>query len=340
MARDLPRCHRRQVAPAEILDDAIGRAALAEHVGKSGAALERVTLGDGRTVVVKRVTPETDLTLSMFGGLVSQEYLLWRSGALDRLPDGVGHVILDAWTEGEDTTVIVMRDLGDAVLGWDDRLDAGACRLMLERVAAMHRAFLGDPPDAVAPLVPVLDLFAPARIAAQARDGHELFAAAQRGWEHFADPALVPADVSDAVFALHADARPLASALGAGPVTLAHGDLATVNLAFEDDRLILLDWAMPVAAPGAFDVARFLVGCAHVVDLHPDEVVAAYAEAAGPAYDDDSMHLSLLAALCWLGWNKALDVVESPEETVRERERASLAWWAARARKTIERGAW
>jgi len=340
MARYPPRCHRRQVAPAEFLDDAIGRAAIAEHLGKSGAALERVTLGDGRTVVVKRVTPETDVTLSMFGGLVSQEYLLWRSGALDRLPDGVGHAILDAWTEGEDTTVIVMRDLGDAVPTWDDRLDARACRLLLERVATMHRAYLGDPPVAVAPLLPVLDLFAPARIAAPAHEGHELFGAALRGWEYFADPALVPADVSDAVFALHADARPLAAALGAGPVTLAHGDLATVNLAFEDDRLILLDWAMPVAAPGAFDVARFLVGCAHVVDLHPDEVVAAYAEAAGPAYDDDSMHQSLLAALCWLGWNKALDVVESPEEAVRERERASLAWWAARARRTIERGAW
>jgi hypothetical protein len=340
MASRSRRCHRRQVAPAEFLDDAIGRAALAEHVGKSGAALERVTLGDGHTVIVKRVTPETDLTLSMFGGLVSQEYLLWRSGALDRLPDGVDHVILDAWTEGEDTTVIVMRDLRDAVLGWDDRLAPGACRLMLARVAAMHRAFLGDPPEAVAPLVPVLDLFAPARIATQAREGHELFAAAQRGWEYFGDPAIVPADVSEAVFALHADPRPLADALLAGPVTLAHGDLATVNLAFEGDTLILLDWALPVASPGAFDIARFLVGCAHVVDVHPDEVIARYAEAAGPAYDDASMQLSLLAALGWLGWNKALDVVESPEESVRERERASLAWWADRARKSIERGAW
>jgi hypothetical protein len=340
MAPGPPQCHRGQVAPAEFLDDAIGRAALAEHVGKSGAALERVTLGSGRTVVVKRVTPETDLTLSMFGGTVSQEYLLWRSGALDRLPDRVGHVILDGWTEAQDTTVIVMRDLGDAVLSWDDRLDARACHAMVERVADLHRAFLGDPPEAVAPLAPVLDLFAPARIAAAAHDGHELFAAALRGWEYFADPALVPTDVSDAVFGLHDDVRPLAAALLAGPVTLAHGDLATVNLAFEGERLILLDWAMPVAAPGAFDIARFLVGCAHVVDLHPDEVVAAYAAAAGPAYDDDSMGLSLLAALGWLGWNKALDVVESPDEAVRERERASLAWWATRARRTIERGAW
>ena len=154
------------MAPGGILDDAVGRAALVEHVGKSGAALERVTLGDGRSVVVKRVTPATDLTLAIFGQPYAHEQLLWRSGGLDRLPEGVGHAIIDGWTEGEDTTVIVMRDLGDAVLAWDDRLDAARCGWVLERVAAMHRAYLGDPPEAVAPLAPLLDMFAPARIAA------------------------------------------------------------------------------------------------------------------------------------------------------------------------------
>jgi hypothetical protein len=328
------------MAPAKLLDDVVARTALVEHVGKSGAALERVTLGDGRTVVVKRITPETDLTLAIFNQSFAQELLLWRSGGLDRLPEGVGHAIIDGWTEGDDTTVIVMRDLGDAVLTWDDRIDARTCRRMLERVAALHRAYLGDPPEAVGPLTPMLELFAPSRITGLARNGNELLAAALRGWEYFSDPALVPPDVSDAVFALHADARPLADSLAAGPVTLVHGDLATVNMAFEGERLVLLDWAMPAAAPGAVDIARFLVGCAHVVDVHPDEVIAAYRRAADPAYDEESMRLALLSALCWLGWNKVLDIVESPEEAVRERERTSLAWWVKQARTAIERGAW
>ena len=339
MARRAVGCHRGEVPPAEFLDDATGRAALVEHVGKSGAALERLTLADGRTVVVKRITPETDATLAVLDQPVGQELLLWRSGGLDRLPEGVGHAVVDGWTEGEDTTVIVMRDLGDAVLTWDDRLDASRCRWMLERVAALHRAYLGDPPVAVAPLVPMLDMFAPARIAALARDGNELLAAALRGWEYFGDPALVPPDVSEAVFALHADVRPLADALASGPVTLAHGDLATVNMAFEGDRLVLLDWSMPTAAPGGVDVARFLVGCSHVVDVHPDEVIEVYRRAAGPAYDEESMRLALLSALGWLGWNKTLDIVESDEEAVRERERASLGWWVEQARKVIGRGA-
>jgi hypothetical protein len=327
------------VAPAELLDDAIERTVLTEHVGKSGAALERVTLADGRRVVVKRITPESDLTLRIFQQPVAHEFLLWHSGGLDRLPDDVGHVIVDGWTEGEETTVIVMRDLGDSVLTWDDRLDAPTCRWMLEKVAALHRAYLGDPPGAVAPLTPLLELFAPGHIATLAREGDELLAAAIRGWEYFADPALVPPEVSGAVFALHRDATPLTRALSAGPVTLAHGDLATVNMAFEEDRLILLDWAMPTAAPGALDVARLLVGCAHVLDLDPDGCIAVYRGAAGPAYEERSMQLALLSALSWLGWNKALDIVESNDAAVRERERASLAWWIEKARTALENGA-
>lgn len=337
MALGPARWDRGHVAPGGILDDAIGRAALVEHVGKSGAALERVTLRDGRTVVVKRVTPESDLTLAVLDTAHAPELRLWQSGGLDRLPEGVGHAVIDGWTEGDDTTVIVMRDLGDAVLTWDDRLDARRCRWVLDRVAALHRGHLGDPPDAVVPLAPVLDMFAPSRITSLAREGNVLLGAALRGWDYFAD--LVPPDVAEAVFAQHADVRPLADALLEGPVTLAHGDLATVNMAFEDERLVLLDWALPTAAPGALDVARLLVGCAHVIDLAPDEVIDHYRRAAGPAYDERSMRLALLSGLCWLGWNKALDVVESTNEAVRERERASLAWWVEQARKAIERGA-
>jgi hypothetical protein len=96
---------------------------------------------------------------------------------------------------------------------------------------------------------------------------------------------------------------------------------------------------MPTAAPGALDIARLLVGCAHVIDVDLDDVIRVYRKAAGPAYDERSMNLALLSALCWLGWNKALDVVESDDEAVRERERASLAWWVTKARRTLDEGA-
>ena len=182
----------------------------------------------------------------------------------------------------------------------------------------------------------MLTLFAPRRIRDLAAEGSELMALACRGWEVFADT--VPSDVADPVLGLLDDVRPLVAALGSGPVTLTHGDAATVNMAFEGDDLVLLDWAMPTAAPGALDLARFLAGCAQVVDAGRDELLAGYRAAAGPAYDERSTRLALLAALAWLGWNKALDAVEHPDPAVRQRERDGLDWWVAAARSTLERG--
>ena len=144
--------------------------------------------------------------------------------------------------------------------------------------------------------------------------------------------------MTDPVLALLADSTPLANALASGPITLIHGDLATVNMAFEGDDLVLIDWAMPAAAPGMLDVSRFLAGCASVIEPSREEFLAAYADAAGPAYDERSKRLALLASLAWLGWNKALDAAEHPDLAIRERERQDLDWWVDAARNTLDRG--
>lgn len=323
------------MAPSELLADVVERVALPDHDGRSGAGLERVRLPDGRAFVVKRMDVESDLTLGLTGGTVSREYLLWRAGVLDRLPSGVSHAIVDAWQDGE-SAVLVMRDLGASVLTWDDRLTAGPTRWMIGRVAALHREFQDAPPPDVAPLDRVLDLFAPHRVAGLAREGNELMGQVTRGWDMFADK--VPADVAAPILALLADVTPLARALAARSLTLCHGDLATVNMAFDHDELVLLDWAMPTAAPGALDVARLLAGCSSVLEPSREEVLTAYADAVGPAYDEDAMKLALLSGLMWLGWNKALDAHTHPEPSVRIRERADLDWWVRRSREALEAG--
>jgi hypothetical protein len=321
--------------PQELVRDVVEREVLSGHVGKSGAGLERVLLGDGRSLIVKRIEPGTDFTVEATGGVPGHEIQLWRAGVLDRLPDGIGHALVDAWVEDQ-TTVLVMRDLGDAMLTWDDRLDAGRARWVMERTAALHRTYLDAVPSGVVPLEQVLALFAPATARPLAEQGIGLMRLVLRGWELFGEVA--PADVADSVFSLLHDITPLRDALAAGPVTMTHGDLATVNMAFEGDTLTLIDWAMPTAAPGALDVARFIAGCASVVDLGREELLAAYRDAAGPAYDDRSERLALLAGLLWLGWNKALDAVENPDEEIRARERADLDWWVRQARTALEEG--
>ncbi|MGH8964542.1 MAG: hypothetical protein ACRDXB_04315, partial [Actinomycetes bacterium] len=111
-----------------------------------------------------------------------------------------------------------------------------------------------------------------------------------------------------------------------------------VNGAVEDGQLVLIDWGMPAAAPASVDLARFVAGCASVVDATREEIIADFAALAGPAYDDPALHLGLLSALVWLGWNKALDAAEHPDPSIRERERADLEWWVGRARTALDRG--
>lgn len=321
------------MAPAELLQGAVERTVLAGHEGKSGAGLERVRLEDGRVLVVKRVHPDTDLTLRLTGATVARDHVLRTAGVLDRLPSGVAHAVVDSWVE-EGTTVVVMEDLTGEVMTWRDHLDRETTWLVVDRVARLHRAFLGTAPTDLAPLDEVLTVFAPRRIRDAAAEGDELMQLALHGWEHFVD--LVDADVTERVLALLDDAHPLAGALAQGPVTLVHGDLATVNMAVRGGDLVLLDWALATAAPGALDVARFLAQCASVVSPSREELLATYAGMAGPAYDSRSARLATLAGLMWLGWNKALDAADNPDPEVRARERADLDWWVARARTTLD----
>lgn len=319
----------------EYLDDLAERVPLVGHEGKSGALLERVMLADGRRLIVKRFSPDTDLLMAALGDVVGREYVVWSRGILDSLPPGVGHAVVDGWVDA-DETVIVMRDLGDSVLTWQDRLTREQCRWMLIRVAAQHRAFLDAAPEDLTPLPDLITLFAPDRMTPLVGSTNPLATIVIHGWDVFSET--VPADVVEPVFALLTDPRPLADALRSRPTTLVHGDLATVNMALGDEELTLLDWAMPAAAPGALDIARFVAGCSSVVDMSREQIIADYAEAAGPAYDETAMRLSLLSAFCWLGWNKALDAAEHPDLVVRAREQQDLDWWLQQARLTLDAG--
>jgi hypothetical protein len=321
--------------PGDYLETAVQREPLTGHVGKSGAVLERVLLEDGRRLVVKHLEPATDLVMTVADDRDCRELRHWQDGLLDRLPDGVGHAVVDGWRTGTGAT-LVMRDLGAGVLSWEDRLDEHRWHFLVDRLGRLHRAFLGSAPAALVPLESTLGLFAPDRLAPYVDDANPLPGLVIRGWRLFA--GRVPADVSAPVFELLARPERLAKALAARPCTLVHGDLTTVNVAIEDDRIVLLDWSLACSAPGALDLARFLAGCASVVDVSREQMIEDYRLAAGPAFDNDAMDLAILGGLLWLGWNKALDAAEHPEAWMRDREREDLDWWVRRARSALAAG--
>ena len=178
--------------------------------------------------------------------------------------------MVDGWRE-TDCTVVVMRDLGYAVLTWRARLSRDWWLFLLTRVTRMYRAFLGRAPEGLTPLTSLVGMFSLRRLEPHAADANPLARLALRGWQIFEDTA--PPDVAGPVMDLLADPAPLTDALAARPTTLVHGDLATVNMAFEGDGLTLLDWALPSAGPAAMDLVRFIAGCSSVVDVTREQMI-------------------------------------------------------------------
>jgi hypothetical protein len=317
----------------EWLATAVERTLLDGHDGRSGASLERVRLADGVRLVVKRTYRPADLTMRLSGDDSGRELTLWESGVLDRLPSAVGHAVVGGWRDG-DEVVVVMRDLGDAVITWDTPFGRAECRRLFAAAASLHAAFAGIRVDGLCPLVRRLALFAPRTLRTVPAGEHPLVDAALIGWERFAE--VVPADVADAISRIHDDAGPLAAALAARGTTLVHGDLWLVNAAFEGDRVVLLDWGLATEAPGGFDFATFLMGASGVV-ARRDDLLDDIRAAAGDRHDETALRLALLAAVADLGWNKALDAT-GDDDAVRARETAELGWWVDQARYALDLG--
>lgn len=320
-------------AGAGLLDRIVERVPLDGHDGRSGARLERVRLDDGTRLVVKRTSPSVDLVMRITGSQVSREHRLWQAGVLDRLPGGTGHALVDSWQDG-DETVLVMRDLGDTVVGWGRTISREECRGLWAATTAMHQTFAGDSPEGLVPIADRVSLFAPGRMRAELATGHPLPVAVLEGWERFAE--IVSPDVAAAIIDVLYRPRRLAGPLSRRPSTLIHGDLWLVNIAFEAAQVTLLDWDLATWAPPALELALFLNGNSSRVRAGRDDVVADFQALWGGAHDGVALRLALFAGLADLGWNKALDATGHPDPAVRARERADLDWWVAQARATLE----
>ncbi|MGH9274540.1 MAG: phosphotransferase, partial [Acidimicrobiales bacterium] len=242
--------------------------------------------------------------------------------------------ILDVWTDG-DTTVTLMRDLGDSVPGWNRVLTRAECNQILDAMTTVHATFAADLPADLCPLATRVGLLSP-RVLEPLVGQHPLADPIVHGWECFAE--LTPPDLLTTVRALHADPTPLVAAMEEGATTLVHADLWLVNLALEPDRVVFLDWAVATAGPPALDLAIFLTGSAAHVEPSREDLIAEFLERS-PLTDERAVDLALIFGLLDMGWNKALDALEHDDPAIRERELADLRWWQDRSTAALERTA-
>jgi hypothetical protein len=316
---------------ASLLAGARARTPLPVADGRSGSTLERVTLADGRVVVVKRVAPAWDwiMRATHDRGRIAE---LWSSGLLARVPAEIEHGVLGVEADGE-SWLVVMHDLAATLLPDGARLSRARHRRVLHAAAALHAAFWSAPREPA--LCSLADRYSFLSLDTARRDQGPLAGAILRGWERFAE--LAPADVGEAVLALAQQPEPLVTALQRFPATLVHGDLKLGNVGFAPGRVVLVDWGTQTGwAPPAVEWAWYLAINASRIDAGRDELLADARAAAGERHDEGALRLALLGGLVQLGWDKALQASEHPDAAVRAREADDLAWWVRHARSALE----
>ena len=326
---------------------AIQREPLTSIDSATGAILERVVVSDDSgqqaRYVVKRLRPLGDWIARATGDTRVREHQIAAGGIFSALPDGIATPVLGSLSLTTGGYALIMRDLGDALVpSGDEPLTPQQLTASLQALARLHSAFHGFPARltsglALCPLGHWLTLLAPATgdREAETEPPDPVTSLLRPGWDAFArrQPA-----AWDVLAPLLVQPGPVMSALRDLPATVLHGDAKAGNLAFEGDRVLLLDWGLALRGPGALDLGWYLAVNSAKLPLEREAVVELYrAErerlarlpASGELWERE-LALGLLAGAMRLGWAKALGA-ESDDAEIRAREQAELAFWARAA---------
>jgi len=310
------------------------RAAL-EHGGNSGAALERIVLGDGTALVAKHVAPGADWLgrATADRGRTAQ---LWRAGAFARMPAVIEHGIVAVAPDPDagGGAWVLMHDLSDHLLDDHRMLSREESRAILAAAATVHATFRGDPPAGAATLRDRLGMSGLA-VAEAERAGPDLLPKQfEAAWDAFAEA--VDDDVAQEILAAVADPGPLAAALAArAPATLLHGDLRDDNLGFDAGRLVLLDWDLATAGTPSVELAWYLCHDAWRIAASHDEIEADFRSAEAHV-DPVEAELGIASGLVQYGWIFGHSALVHPDPAEAAWAREELAWWVPRVRRALE----
>jgi hypothetical protein len=301
--------------------------------GNSGSVVERVTLRDGRRLILKRVSPEWDwmARTTNDGGRLSA---MWEDAIFDRMPSVIDHTIVDVEMDG-DAWNIFMRDAASDLLPHDRRVSREDVRRILSAMHEMHEIFREEGFPDLCSLVDRYVLLSPKNVRREQEldnpHGHIL----SRGWEAF--PEFVSETVAEAIFAVGDKPKLLAEQLATCEQTLVHGDVRLGNLGFEGDRVILIDWSERVGmAPPAVELAWFIGFDAIRMDASPNDVLADFCDLYRDRFDERALQLALIGGLLQVGPVLGISVVNEKDVDRRRALVSQLEWWDETVRKALE----
>ncbi len=310
----------------ELLRDATHREPLEHSDSKSGAAMERLRIGDER-FVLKRLDARHDWTMRAVGDVYGSTAVLWQRGLLQRLPACINQPIIGVASDGP-ATVLLMRDVGRWLVPPGDEPIPVAHHLdFIDHMAALHAEFWDAGPEIdVVPMVNRYFELSPWMAIAERELGSDQVVPrlVAQGWEQLEQVAPKSAAV---VLPLAWDPCPLVAALETTPTTFVHANWKLGNLGRDDDgRTVLIDWESPGRGSACGELAWYLAINSARLPLSKEATIDAYRRSLEDrgidtaAWWDRQLALALLGGLVWFGWEKCLDGYND-----------ELAWWEQRA---------
>jgi hypothetical protein len=312
-----------------MLAEATDRMPFHSSDGKSGSTFERLRIG-GEPYFLKSLSYDEDWIMRVTGDVDHRPLLSWRAGLYHETPDCIDHTLVAMAVDGSGTSArlsMLMHDVGECLIPEGDEVVAPEVHeSFIDHMAAMHAHFWGWRDDVgLSPLAHRFRFFAPDNIAAELRrvDVSPVILVADEGWRILAERA---PSLSAIAATIHSDPQPLAHAISRTPSTFVAGDWKMGNLGrHPDGRTILLDWAYPGQAPGAWDLTWYLALNRARMPQSKEATIDAYRAALERRgidttdWFDRQITLSLLATAACFGWEKA------------HGDEDELRWWEARA---------
>ncbi len=309
----------------ELIAGATDRVEINPADGKSGNRYELLTIDDAR-YFLKTLSYDADWIMRVTGNVDHFEYKAWTAGLYDRCPAEIDHAMVGMAVEGS-VQAQLMRDISASLIPEGDELvSLEQHDAFIDHMAAFHVAYWGfQDTIGLTPLEGRTAFFSDANVAQemQAPDPPGPILVAQEGWALL--PERAPA-LAAIVNAARTNPTPLAAAIRATPLTFIMGDWKMGNLGYHADseQTVLVDWAYPGEAPGAFDLMWYLALNRARLPRSKEDSIAAYREALVrrgvdvSAWFDDQLHYAAVLTMCVIGWEKAVGDADE------------LAWWEER----------